>query len=102
MDSGAVSPNIELLLRWSAGEQPCRDQLVTFVDRELRRIARRRIRHERAGHTLQTTALVNEAWLRLTDQSRADWQSREKFFGVAAGMMHWLKRKLAREAANAH
>ena len=61
MSSPADSPITGLLLRWSAGEQGCLDELLPLVEGELRRIAHRHMRKEREGHTLQTTALVNEA-----------------------------------------
>jgi RNA polymerase sigma factor (TIGR02999 family) len=77
----------DLLLRWKAGEQACLDELIPLAERELRRIARRHMRNEGPGHVLQTTALVNEAYLKLVDQSRANWKNRAQFFGVAAGMM---------------
>ena len=76
-----------LLERWSAGDRAALDELMPIVWGELRRIARRRLARERAGHTLQTTALVNEAYLRLVDQDRVRWQNRAHFFGVAARMM---------------
>ena len=87
MVSPAASPITGLLLRWSAGEQGCLDELLPLVDRELRRIAHRHMRREREGHTLQTTALVNEAYLKLVDQSRAKWENRAQFLGVAASLM---------------
>lgn len=63
------------------------DALIPLVEHELRRIAHRHMARERLGHTLQTTALVNEAWLKLVDQSRANWLNRAQFLGVAAGLM---------------
>jgi RNA polymerase sigma factor (TIGR02999 family) len=77
----------QLLLRWNAGEQDCLNQLMALAEQELRRIASRHMRQEGLGHTLQTTALVNEAYLKLVDQSRATWKNRAQFFGVAAGLM---------------
>ena len=65
----------------------CLDELVPLLEPELRRIARRYMRNERPGHTLQTTALINEAYLKLVDQSRANFQHRTQFLGVAAGVM---------------
>jgi RNA polymerase sigma factor (TIGR02999 family) len=87
-----VGPNgageiTELLLRWNAGEHACLNQLIPLAEQELRRIARRHMRNETPGHTLQTTALVNEAYLKLVNQTRATWKNRAQFFGVAAGMM---------------
>jgi RNA polymerase sigma-70 factor, ECF subfamily len=82
------SQNItRLLLDWRAGDQAALDQLAPLVYDELRRLAHRRLRHERPGHTLQTTALVNEAYLRLIDQREVSWQNRAHFFAVAARLM---------------
>ncbi len=88
----------ELLLRWSAGERECLDELTPLMEQELRRIAHRHMARERPGHTLQTTALVNEAWLKLVDQSRANWQNRAQFLGVAAGLMRHILVDRARAA----
>jgi RNA polymerase sigma factor (TIGR02999 family) len=76
-----------LLQRWSAGDQACLPELIPRVEAEIRQIAHRYMSKERAGHTLQTTALVNEAYLKLVDQSRVNWQARAQFYGVAAGIM---------------
>jgi RNA polymerase sigma factor (TIGR02999 family) len=73
-----------LLGDWSRGDRHALDRLLPLVYAELRRIAARQLRHERAGHTLQPTALVHEAYLRLVEQRAVDWQSRAHFFGVAA------------------
>lgn len=75
------------LIAWSNGDQTAMDQLIPVVYQELRRMADRFLRHESAGHTLQPTALVHEAWLRLIDQTRVNWQNRAQFFGVAAQIM---------------
>jgi RNA polymerase sigma factor (TIGR02999 family) len=77
----------QLLVAWADGDKAALDQLMPIVYEELRRLARQYMRRERAGHTLQTTALVNEAYLRLIDQSRAHWQNRTHFFAVAAQLM---------------
>ncbi len=77
----------ELLDAWSHGDKEALDKLMPLVYDELRRLARQHMRQERSGHTLQTTALVNEAYLRLVDQRRAQWQNRAQFFGVAARLM---------------
>ncbi len=69
------------------GEAKALDQLVPIVYQELHRQAERFLRRESPGHTLQTTALVHEAYLRLVDQRRAHWQNRTQFFGVAAQLM---------------
>ena len=91
----------ELLLRWKDGDRQGLDQAVPLVDRELRRIAHRAMRKERPGHTLQTTALVNEAYLRLVDQSRVNWQNRTHFLGVAAGLMRQILVDHARRVCRA-
>ncbi len=77
----------QLLLKWSDGSNEALDELMPLVFRELQRIAHRYLRNERESHTLQTTALVNEAFLKLIDQSRVKWQNRAHFFGVAANAM---------------
>src|ERR1035438_9875501 len=94
-------PITELLLRWKAGDRQGLDQAVPLVERELRRIAHRAMRSERPGHTLQTTALVNEAYLRLVDQSRVNWQNRAHFLGVAAGLMRQILVDHARRVCRA-
>src|SRR4051812_45065075 len=73
-----------LLIEWRNGDRDSLDKLVPLVYDELRLIAGRFLRRERPSHTLQSTALVHEAFLRLVDQTRTDWQSRAHFFGVAA------------------
>jgi len=85
-----AEPVTELLTRWRAGEPECLNQLVPLVEGELRRIAHRCMRMERQGHTLQTTALVNEAYLRLVDQTRVVWQDRAQFLGIAARLMRQI------------
>jgi len=80
-------PITGLLLRWGAGESESLDELVGLVEPQLRRIAHHLMRGERQGHTLQTTALVNEDYLKLVDQSRASWKNRAHFVGVAATLM---------------
>ena len=77
----------ELLRAWSAGEPHASDSLVRLVYEELRRQARLTLRRESEGHTLQPTALVHEAWLRLGGQQNAHWESRTQFFALAARMM---------------
>ena len=76
----------ELLLRWRNGDRRALDQVLPLVYDELRRLARRHLRNEQPGHTLQSTALVHEAFLRMMDQDAA-WQNRAHFFGIAAQMM---------------
>jgi RNA polymerase sigma factor (TIGR02999 family) len=77
----------ELLHAWGAGDAGASEALVPLVYAELRRQARRALRRERDGHTLQATALVHEAWLRLDGQHDARWESRTQFLAVAAQMM---------------
>jgi len=77
----------QLLNDWSDGDQAARDQLMSVVYDELHRLAHNYMKHESPGHTLQTSALVNEAFLRLIDQSNVKWRNRAHFFGIAAQMM---------------
>lgn len=77
----------QLLIRWSEGDKTALDELFPHVYEDLRILARRRMKRERADHTLQTTALVNDAYLRLIDQRRVHWQNRAHFFAVAARIM---------------
>jgi RNA polymerase sigma factor (TIGR02999 family) len=76
-----------LLVAWSNGDEEALEQLMPLVYEEMRRLAHRHLGRERAGHTLQTTALVHEAYLRLVDQKEVRWQNRAHFFAVAAQMM---------------
>ena len=87
MDSTATSEMTHLLLAWGDGDQAALDQLMPLVYAELRRLAHRHLVGERAGHTLQTTDLVNEAYLRLLDQKQMQWQNRAQFFAVSAQLM---------------
>ena len=86
------------LRAWSDGDQSALDKLTPIVYEELRRLARRFMKRERAGHTLQTTALVNEAYLRLVDYKRMQWQNRAHFFAVSAQLM----RRILVEHARRH
>ena len=79
-----------LLAELKLGRKDALDRLMPLVYRELRRIAGNQMRDERVGHTLQPTALVHEAFLRLVEQSRADWQNRAQFVGVSAQLMRRL------------
>ena len=82
------SPEITgLLVAWGRGEESALAQLTPLVHRELRRLARSYLRRERDGHTLQTDALVNEAYLHLIDLSRVEWRDRTHFFALAARLM---------------
>lgn len=77
----------EMLIAWAGGDSKALEALLPVVYDELRRMAARHLRNERSDHTLQPTALVHEAYLRLTDQTRMQWQNRTQFFAVAAQMM---------------
>jgi RNA polymerase sigma factor (TIGR02999 family) len=76
-----------LLLKWRQGDETALDQLLPLVYEELRRMARQYLRRERTGHTMQTTTLVHEAYLRLVDADRVPWQDRAHFFAIAARLM---------------
>lgn len=93
----SVNNVTQLLMDWSKGDKAALDKLTPFVYDELHRLARHYMRRERAGHTLQTSALINEAYLRLVDQSVA-WQNRAHFFGIAARLM----RQILVDHARAH
>jgi RNA polymerase sigma-70 factor (ECF subfamily) len=97
------SPNevTQLLVAWSDGDQAARDQLMSVVYEELHRLARRYMRSESPGHTLQTSALVNEAFLRLVDQRNVRWQNRSHFFAIAAQMMRRILVDYARSRSYA-
>jgi RNA polymerase sigma factor (TIGR02999 family) len=95
----AASRNItELLVAWSEGDRAALDELMPLVYDELRGLASAYLARERQGHTLQTTALVHEAYVKLVDQRRVEWQNRAHFFGVAAQMM----RRILVSHARAH
>jgi RNA polymerase sigma factor (TIGR02999 family) len=85
--SGQVT---ELLGRWRGGDREALDALMPLVYAELRRIAHHYLQNERPGHTLQSTALVHEAYVRLVDQDLPQWQTRAHFFGVAAQLMRQI------------
>ncbi len=76
-----------LLVDWRNGDQGALEQLIPLVHEELRRVARRHMAHERAGHTLQATALVNEAYVRLIDIRQVNWQDRAHFFAMSSRLM---------------
>ena len=86
----------QLLLAWSDGDKAALEELTPLVYAELRRLAERYMRRERAGHPLQTTALVNEAYVRLIDLRQVRWQNRAHFFGVAAQLMRHILVDFAR------
>ena len=93
------SPNeiSQLLLAWSQGDQAALEQLAPLVHEELRRLAHHYMRGERAGHTLETSALVNEAYIRLIDWKNARWQNRAHFFAVSAQLMRRILVDFARD-----
>jgi RNA polymerase sigma-70 factor (ECF subfamily) len=98
MDATGVSQQrvTELLGKWSQGDQAALTELTPLIYEELRRLAHREMGAERPYHTLQTTALVNEAYLRLADQTNAQWQNRAHFFAVAARAMRRILVSYAR------
>ena len=95
MDSS--SDITDLLINWCDGDQDALEKLIPLVEKELHRIAHNHMKREHPGHTLQTTALVNEAYLRLVDQKRVRWQNRSHFFAVAAKMMRRVLLNHARD-----
>jgi len=80
----------QLLQQWSEGDQNALDKLMPMVHDELHRLAHQHMRRESAGHVLQTSALINEAYIRLVDQPQMRWQSRGHFFGIAARLMRHI------------
>jgi RNA polymerase sigma factor (TIGR02999 family) len=87
MAYSSTSEVTRLLLAWGNGDEKALAQLVPLVEAELHRLAQHYLKQERRGHTLQTMALVNEAYLRLIDWKNVQWQNRAHFFGVAANLM---------------
>ena len=85
-----------LLKAWGGGDKAALEELAPLVERELRRLARHYMRNERPGHTLQPTALVNEAFVRLIDWKNVEWQNRAHFFGVSAQIMRRILVDFAR------
>jgi RNA polymerase sigma-70 factor (ECF subfamily) len=91
------TPEITKMLRaWTAGDQQALEKLTPLVHRELHRVARRYMAGERSGHTLQTTALVNEVYLRLVDCGQVNWHDRAHFFAVSAQLMRRILVDFAR------
>ena len=80
----------KLLKAWSDGDQSALDKLMPLVYEELHRLAHQHMRREKPGHMLQTSALLNEAYVRLVDQSRVHWENRGHFFGIAARLMRQI------------
>jgi RNA polymerase sigma-70 factor (ECF subfamily) len=91
----------ELLVAWSDGDEQALERLAPLVQAELHRLARRYMSRERGDHLLQTSALINEAYLRLIDWKSARWQNRAHFFGVAAQMMRRILVDFARRRPRA-
>jgi RNA polymerase sigma factor (TIGR02999 family) len=96
MTAASQKPITELLVAWSNGDQAALEKLTPLVYNELHRLARRYMRQERPGHMLQTSALVNEAYLRLIDWKNVQWQNRAHFFGVSAQLMRRILVDFAR------
>src|SRR5437763_11367894 len=86
-----------LLVDWNNGDQAALDKLLPLVERELHRLAHSYMRRENRDHTLQTTALINETYLRLVDQNKVEWQNRAHFFGIAAQIMRRILLNYARD-----
>jgi RNA polymerase sigma factor (TIGR02999 family) len=97
MPAAAPPDATELLQAWSRGDASAFDKLVPLVHRELRALAGRYMRNERPDHTLQPTSLVNEAYLRLIDVNRVQWQNRAHFLAVAANTMRRILVEFARK-----
>lgn len=89
MTTSTTSEVTQLLFDWSNGDQAALDRLIPYVHDELRRLAHHYMSREPPGHTLQTTALINEAYLRLVNQ-QVSWQNRAHFFGIAARLMRQI------------
>jgi RNA polymerase sigma factor (TIGR02999 family) len=97
MPTGSPNEITDLLLAWNSGEPTALERLAPLVEVELRRLARTYMRRERAGHTLQTTALINEAYVRLIDARKIRWQNRAHFYGLAARLMRRILVDFSRE-----
>jgi len=95
-DEPAPAAVTQLLIDWSNGDENALRQLIPLVHEELRRVARRHMAHERAEHTLQATALVNEAYMRLVDVRQVKWQNRAHFFAMSARLMRRILVDFAR------
>lgn len=87
----------DLLVAWSDGDQTALEKLLPLVEKELHRIASHYMRKEKPGHTLQATALINEAYFRLINQKNVRWQNRAHFFGIAAQLMRRILLNYARD-----
>lgn len=97
MTAGATSEITGLLVDWSDGDQAALDRLLPLVEQELHRLAHIHMCRENRDHTLQTTALVNEAYLKLIDQNKTRWQNRAHFFAIAAKIMRRILLNYARD-----
>ena len=109
VDTNSPSDVTQLLLAWNRGDEEALDRLMPLLNNELRRLARKHMRSEGPDHTLQATALVNEAYVRLVDQSRVNWRNRAHFFGAAAQIIRRVlvdhargRRRLKRGGDAAH
>lgn len=98
--SSAPQQITQLLLAWGNGHQEALDELMPLVYEELRKVASRHMRRQKRGNSLQTTALVNEAYLRLIDSSQVRWQNRAHFFAVSAQLMRRILVDFARQRHN--
>ena len=96
IDSPGPAEITRLLIDWRGGDQAALEQLIPLVHEELRRLARRHMAHERVGHTLQATALVNEAFVRLIDVQQVKWQDRAHFFAMSSRLMRRILVDFAR------
>jgi RNA polymerase sigma factor (TIGR02999 family) len=98
VEHGSQKQVTQLLAKWSKGDAEAREELIPLVYKELRQLAASYLRRERSDHTLQATALVHEAYLRLVEQDNVNWQNRHHFFGAAANLM----RRILVDHARAH
>jgi len=87
MDDSKIQPVTVLLQQWRSGDRSALDALTPIIHDELRKLVASYMRRENSGHTLQPTALLNEAYMRLAQQQKQNWESRAHFFGVAAHLM---------------
>src|ERR1017187_7622270 len=108
MDPAPQHDVTRLLLQWKAGDHAALDALMPLVESELRRLAAGYMRNERPGHTLQPTALINEAWMRMAQQDQPQYEGRSHFVAIAAQYMrqilvdHARKKNAGRRGAGAH
>jgi RNA polymerase sigma factor (TIGR02999 family) len=100
MNQSSQQEITQLLLAWGSGDKAAFDELMPLVYEELRSLAKRYMRRQDANHTLQTTALVNEAYLRLIDSSQVRWQNRTHFFAISAQLMRRILVDFARAKQN--